>query len=101
MVEAESDELAELLQRSTAQANLGNWELAAADAITAREIDPQSGDAWKLCARVSLASGDAKAALECLHEAMHIDMNDGSACAILQKILDDHLYKQLEVRFYL
>ena len=92
--------LVALIKRATCQANLGNWESVPADAITAREMDPRSVEAWKLCARAGLAGGDVDAALDCLNEALHIESNDQEACTILQSIVEDHLNKMIEVRLF-
>ena len=97
--EEDPTNLLALLKRATCQANLGNWEAALTDAITAREMDPRSVEAWKLCAR-GLAGGDVNAALDCLLEALHIDCNDQEACTILQSIVEDHLNKTIEVHLF-
>ena len=96
--EDDPNNLLVLLKRAICQANLGNWEAALTDAITAREMDPRSVEAWKLCARANLAGGDMDVALDCLHEALHINCNDQEACTILQSIVEDHLNKTIEVR---
>lgn len=86
-----------LLKRADLQANLGNWEAVLADAITARELDPRSADAWTLCARAGLAGGDADAALDCVHEALHIDHSDRKVCTLLESVVKEHLNETLEM----
>lgn len=94
----ETDNLSTLLKRATSQANLNNWKAVLADAITAREMDPRSAEAWKLCARAGLAGGDLDSALDCLHEALLIDNMDREACDLLRGAVEDHMNKTLEVR---
>ena len=93
----DSTNLLALLKRATCQEKLGNWEAALTDAITAREMDPHSVEAWKLCARAGLAGGDEVAALECLHEALYIDCNDKEAATLLETIVENVLCKKSEV----
>lgn len=73
-------------------------ETLLADAITARDMDTRSVDVWKLCARVALAGGAVDTALDCLHEALHIDHNDREAVTLLENIVDEHLNETLELR---
>lgn len=98
ILEANTSDLHAILKRATLQANLGNWEAVLSDAVTAREMDPRSVDAWKLCARAGLAGGDMDATLDCLHEALLIDCNEREANTFLESAVDVHLNKTLAVR---
>lgn len=98
ITEEETNNLAAILTRATCEANLGNWEKVLADAITAREIDPRSVDAWNLCTRAALAADDVNSALDCLFETMNVDNNDREAGTILQSVVEDNLNATLAVR---
>lgn len=98
ITEEETNNLAAILKRANCEANLGKWEKVLADAITVREIDPHSVDAWKLCARAALAADDVNSALDCLFEAMNVDNNDREAGTILQSVVEDNLNATLAVR---
>lgn len=87
-----------VILKRACQANTGKWDAVIADAIAARQMDPRSLEERKLCARAALVGGDVDAALDCLHEALHINHKDREACAILQEVVEDQLNKTLEVR---
>lgn len=97
LLETDIHNLSMILKR-VCEALLGKWESVIADAITNREMNARSVGAWKLCAKAGLVGGDVDAALDCLHEALHIDHKDWEACALLKSIVTDHLHKTLGVR---
>lgn len=98
-LEEKKTKFSTLLTRANSQANLGNWEAVFADAIAARDMDPHSVDAWKLCARAAFFSGDVDAALDFLFEALHIDYNNRETFIFLEEIVEDHLNRTLKVTY--
>lgn len=83
--------------KSACQTNRGHWKTLIASAIIGREMDSRSVAAWKLCAKAGFVGGDVEAALDCLLEALSIDLNDGETITILDIVIENHLRRTLEV----
>ena len=87
-----------LLNRASCSLNLRNWEDVLQDATAARKEDLQSLKAWRLSGRALDALNDVNGAIDCLHEALHIDVTDSETALLLKKLVSAHLKKILQVR---
>lgn len=86
-----------LLNRASCNANLNKWEQVLQDSTAAREEDPNSLRAWRLSARALDSLNDVNGAIDCLHEALNIDVTDLETALLLKKLVAAHLTKILQV----